>query len=187
MIIEVSPRRRQRTPARATARPPGRGLPGEREGERTQRQLIELLNEIRVAMPGVQVLFAFLLAVPFQARFGRADAIDRTLFAVSLVSAAIAVACFIASTAAHRVLFHHRQRDYIIRLGSRLLLAGLVGLALAMSFAVALVLGFIYGHRTGWLALALGIVLFGSMWFVAPAIRMRQTSGWEETRARAEG
>lgn len=145
--------------------------PDDDEGERTQRQLIELLNELRVAMPGVQVLFAFLLAVPFQARFGLVSDTERALYALALLSAGAASACFIASTAAHRLLFHRHQREYVIMVGSRLLIAGLVGLAISMSCSAALVTSFIYSSAAGWAALGSTAVLLTGMWFVMPLLR----------------
>ena len=76
----------------------------EEEQERLNRQLIELLNEIRVAMPGVQVLFAFLLAVPFQQRFTEATPFQRNVYFGTLIASAVATALFIAPTAYHRVM-----------------------------------------------------------------------------------
>src|SRR3982751_3778522 len=105
------------------------------EQERLNRQLIELLNEIRVALPGVQVLFAFLLAVPFQNRFAQATSFQKHVYLVTMLASATATACLIAPTGYHRLLFQRGDRPRIIRHGTRLFIAGLVSLAIAMTGA----------------------------------------------------
>src|SRR3954453_1058205 len=92
---------------------------GEDEKERAQRQLIELLNELRVVIPGVQVLFAFLLTVPFNQRFGQVDPFQKTVYFATLLLSALATALFLAPTGYHRLLFHKRQRKYIIEVANR--------------------------------------------------------------------
>src|SRR5436305_15313863 len=114
------------------------------EQERLNRQLLELLNELRVALPGVQVLFAFLLAVPFQNRFGQASQFEKDLYLVTLLASALATGCLIAPTAYHRILFQRGDRPRVIREGARLLLAGLVALAVATIGAVFLAASFIF-------------------------------------------
>ena len=146
----------------------GNLLPGEDETERSERQLEELMTEIRVAMPGVQVLFAFLLAVPFQARFGEVSSTEKTLYVFTLLSSGLAVACFIAIPALHRVLFRRRQREFIIHNGNRLAVFGLAALAVAMSCAAALTISFIESPTAGWATLGSGLLLFFGLWFVLP-------------------
>ncbi len=158
-------------------------LPGSENADgRTQRQLIELLNELRVAMPGVQVLFAFLLAVPFQSRFGTVSATERALYVGALLGATAATACLVASTAAHRLLLHRHQRVYLIAAGSRLLLAGLGALIVSMSCAAGLVIGFVYTPAAGWVALGATALGLTCMWFVIPLQRR-----WMLDRAHAAG
>src|SRR3954469_8737765 len=82
----------------------------ETEKERIDRELIELLNELRVALPGVQVLFAFLLILPFQQRFSQVDELDRLVYAAALVSSAVAAALLIAPSVHHRVNFRRRNK-----------------------------------------------------------------------------
>lgn len=149
----------------------GNRLPGEHENERSERQMSELMTEVRIIMPGVQVLFAFLLTVPFQARFGTVTDTERALYLVTLLSAGLASACLIGSAAAHRVLFGHRQREYVIRAGNRLVLAGLIALAVSMSCAAALVVSFIWSGAAAWLTLFGAAALFGSLWFGVPLTR----------------
>src|SRR3954467_6365628 len=103
----------------------------EEEQERLNRQMMELLNEIRVAMPGVQVLFGFLLTVPFQQRFQRVTEFQETIYFVTLLSAAVATAFLIAPSAYHRLMFEQHDKPSIIQVGTGQMVAGLVALALA--------------------------------------------------------
>src|SRR3954469_6430825 len=133
--------------------------------ERLNRQLLELLNELRVALPGVQVLFAFLLAVPFQQRFTETSTFERHVYLVTLLASATATACLIAPTGYHRLLFQRGDRPRIIEHGTRMLIAGLVCLAVAMIGAVFLITDVIFGAAT---AVSVGVVaaaLFGWLWF----------------------
>src|SRR3954467_8466912 len=96
------------------------------EQEQLNRRWIELLNELRVALPGVQILFAFLLAVPFQQGFQRVTDTQRNLYFATLMATCAATACLIAPSANHRVRFHKRDRAYLIESANRFLIAGLV-------------------------------------------------------------
>jgi hypothetical protein len=141
------------------------------EEEARDRQLIELLNELRVALPGVQLLFGFLLTVPFTQRFGDTTTFQRNVFYVTLVSAACSTICFIAPSAVHRLRFHQNERAYVIESANKLLIAGLAFLGVAMVCAVLLITDVLYdGPRvvlyTGAIALLL-IVL----WFLRPLYR----------------
>jgi VIT1/CCC1 family predicted Fe2+/Mn2+ transporter len=143
--------------------PPAHRTP--QEQEELDRQLGELLQEVRVAMPGVQILFAFLLAVPFNQRFAQTTPFQRDVYLVTLLSSAIAAACFIAPTAYHRILFHHGDRPRIIRYGTRWVLAALAALAIAMSGAVLLVVDFLFSRTTAFVVTALVLALLAWMWF----------------------
>jgi amino acid transporter len=135
------------------------------EQERLNRQLLELLNELRVALPGVQVLFAFLLAVPFQQRFAQISSFERHVYLVTLLASATATAFLIAPTGYHRLLFQRGDRPRIIEHGTRMLIAGLVCLAVAMIGAVYLITQVIFSTTT---AIAIGVVaatVFGWLWF----------------------
>src|SRR3954470_16982808 len=90
----------------------------EEEQERLNRQMMELLNEVRVAMPGVQVLFGFLLAVPFQQRFGQTTSFQRDVYLVTLVTAALATAFLVAPVAYHRLMFRRRDKPALIDTGN---------------------------------------------------------------------
>jgi hypothetical protein len=135
------------------------------EQERLNRQLAELLNEVRVAMPGVQVLFAFLLAVPFQQRFASVTSFQRDVYLVSLLAAATATAFFVAPTAYHRIAFGQHEKEKIIRMGTRQFVFGLVALAVAMNCAVLLVTDFLFEATTTIVVVACVASLFAWLWF----------------------
>src|SRR5918996_1213051 len=99
--------------------------------ERLDRELIELLNELRVAIPGVQVLFAFLLTVPFTQRFGDVSEFQKTVYFVTLLCAAAASAFLIAPSAYHRLRFRQRDKHQMVVTSNRLAIVGLAFLALA--------------------------------------------------------
>jgi hypothetical protein len=137
----------------------------EEEQERLNRQLTELLNELRVAMPGVQVLFGFLLAVPFQQRFQSVTEFQRDVYFVTLLAAATATAFLIAPSAYHRVAFQQRDRPQVIRAGTRFFLCGIVALAVAMNGAVLLVTDVLFEAPTVIVTTVCVASLFGWLWF----------------------
>jgi cation transport ATPase len=137
----------------------------EEEQERLNRQMTELLNELRVAMPGVQVLFGFLLAVPFQQRFQTVDAFQRDVYFVALVASATATAFLIAPSAYHRIAFGQHDKPRIIAIGTVQFICGLVALAIAMNCAVLLVTDFLFQATTVVVTLIVLGTLFASLWF----------------------
>jgi hypothetical protein len=143
----------------------------EEEQERLNRQLTELLNELRVAMPGVQVLFGFLLAVPFQQRFASVTAFQRDIYFVTLLAAATATAFLIAPSAYHRVAFQHHAKPDIIRTGTREFLCGLVALAVAMNGAVLLVTDVLFQATTVIVTVVCVASLFAWLWFGLGLVR----------------
>jgi O-antigen/teichoic acid export membrane protein len=143
----------------------------ESEQERLDRQLDQLLNELRVAMPGVQVLFAFLLAVPFQQRFGEVTDFQKNVYFVTLLAAAAASALFIAPTAFHRLMFQARDKPHLIAVSSKLAVAGLVCLAIAMNGAVLLVTDVLFEGATVTVTVAITAVLYIGLWFVLGIVR----------------
>lgn len=148
-----------------------RGVPDETPHERDTRRLGELLEETRVAMPGVQVLFAFLLAVPFQSRFTAISTTERTLYVIALGAAAAATAAFIAPSAFHRVRFRRRDKAFLVELGNRMVIAGLALLAIAMSSAVTLVASLLYDGAVPALVGAAAVMTFGVLWFAVGMVR----------------
>jgi hypothetical protein len=141
------------------------------EHERTERQMAELLQELRVALPGVQILFAFLLTVPFAQRFGDVTSFQKDLFFATLMCTALSTACLIAPTATHRLRFHKRDRNYVIEVAHRLTIAGLVFLALAIVCAMALITDFLFDGGARWIWPALVAVVIAVLWFLRPALR----------------
>ena len=137
----------------------------EDEQERLNRQMIELLNELRVAMPGVQILFGFLLTVPFQQRFSRVTDFQETVYFVTLVAAAVAAAFFIAPSAYHRVMFEQQDKPNIIHIGTAQMIIGLAALALAMNGAVLLVTDVLFDTGTVTVTVVLLTTLYLTLWF----------------------
>ena len=144
----------------------------ESEKERLDRNLAELLQELRVALPGVQVLFAFLLVVPFNQRFSEITTFQRTVYFVTLLLATAATACLIAPTAHHRIEFRQQDKKRIVFSASKLSIIGLALLALAMTGAVLLITDFLY-HSDTVAVVAGGVaLLFAVLWFAWPVKRL---------------
>ena len=143
----------------------------ESHSERVNRELIELLNELRVALPGVQVLFAFLLAVPFAQGFANTTDFQRDLFFGILLATAVSTAMLIAPSAYHRINFREHDKEQMLLTSNGLTIAGLVFLALAIVGAVALIADFMYGPAVPVLSAGVGLVLFATLWFVLPVLR----------------
>jgi len=144
---------------------------GESEQERVNRELEQLLGELRVAMPGVQVLFAFLLTVPFQQRFAQATEFQRDVYFVTLLASAAASALFVAPTAYHRLMFRQRDKPMLVAISSKLALGGLACLAVAMNSAVLLVTDVLFGRTTAIVTVAATSTLFVGLWFVLGSVR----------------
>lgn len=149
------------------------GPPGETPHERDSRRLRELLEETRVAMPGVQVLFAFLLAVPFQQRFTDLSELERDAYVVALLSAAAATALFVTPSAFHRLRFRRRDKAFLVALGNRMVIAGLAMLLVAMNSAVFVVTSFILDGRTPAVLAGTTTGVFVLLWFVLGLARGR--------------
>ncbi|MDF2706755.1 MAG: hypothetical protein K0R62_2407 [Nonomuraea muscovyensis] len=143
---------------------------GETGGDRADRNFVELLQGARVAVTGVQVLFAFLLTVPFSPGFTRLDAFDRRLFFVALVSAAIASICYIAPAAQHRVLFRQGLKETLVRRSNFYGIAGALALAVSMTAATMLVVDYLFDSTIGALTAAVVALLAVWTWFGQPAL-----------------
>ena len=146
----------------------------EDEQERLNRQLGELLQELRVAMPGVQVLFGFLLAAAFNQRFSELARWQEDVYLGTLVCSALATAFFIAPTAYHRITFRQGEKRRIIRMATRFAIAGLALLALAMTGAVLVVTSFLFSDLTAAVVSALVFVAFAWLWFAYALYRRNQ-------------
>jgi hypothetical protein len=150
--------------------------------ERVDRELVELLNELRVGLPGVQFLFAFLLTVPFQARGRNISTFDRDVYLVTLVAAAVATVLLIAPAAQHRVLFRQHDKEHLLTRSSRSAYAGLVVLAVAIPAAVLLVVDVLVGRALGW-TLAGVIAAMLAYWWIAVPFAKRRTEEFDEPGA----
>jgi hypothetical protein len=141
---------------------------GETGQERINRELIELLNELRVALPGVQFLFAFLLIVPFQQTVDRLTDFQQDVYFVALLSAAVATALLIAPAAQHRVLFRQKEKEALLRRSHRSAFAGLLVLALAISSAILLVVDVLFSTTQAWITAGAVAALFLWWWVLVP-------------------
>jgi len=141
------------------------------EQEKQDRQMMELLNELRVALPGVQFLLAFLLTVPFAQGFQRVTATQKTLFYAALMATAISTILLIAPSATHRLRFHQRDRAFIIEAAHHYLIAALVALAVAIILAIAVVTDFLWDGWAVWLFPGLLAALILAIWFIRPLSR----------------
>lgn len=133
--------------------------------ERVNRELMELLNELRVAIPGVQVLFAFLLTAPFNQRFNVTTSFQRGVFLTALLTCAAASALLVATASQHRLLFRHAQKEDLLRRGNRMAIAGFAALAVSLASGVLLVTNFLFGDLTSAVVTAAVTLLFAWLWF----------------------
>jgi hypothetical protein len=143
----------------------------ETQAERDDRNLIELLQELRVAGLGVQVLFGFLLSLPFTTQFKQLDSGERDLYLGCLILAAVATALLLGPVAYHRLVFRQGQKEGLIRAANIMAILGLVTVGLAVSASVLLVTGFVAGYGTGLVIAVLVLVMFGLLWFAFPLTR----------------
>jgi amino acid transporter len=136
--------------------------------ERRNRELIELLNELRVALPGVQVLFAFLLAVPFANGFPKLGELDRHVFFVAFIATALSTVCLIAPSSYHRLRWRDHDKERMLVVSNWLTIAGLVFLAVAITAVVFVITDFLF-HRAWAVAFtALVAAAFLVLWFALP-------------------
>lgn len=154
---------------------PGEELdPGESPKQRLDRELIELLNEVRVALPGAQVLFAFLLVLPFQAAFHQLTDVQKDIYAGALLSSAAAIGLLIAPSSYHRINFRRPMKEVMIRWANGLLIAGMGFMALGITLSVALVLDVVLGALPAVLLSLLTGAWFVWFWFGVPLLRRRR-------------
>jgi hypothetical protein len=163
------------------AEPPPSGR-DEAAHEREDRNLSELLQELRVALPGVQVLFAFLLTVPFTQRFADLSAFEKRLYFGVLLCTALSSAFLISPSVGHRILFRRQEKEYLVTVANRLALIGTGFLALAMCGAVAMVSHLVFGETATIVSSALVGVTVVALWYVSPLMRLRH----DEEKAKAK-
>jgi Family of unknown function (DUF6328) len=148
----------------------------ETEEERIDRELIELLNELRVALPGVQVLFAFLLTVPFTQRFRELTDVQEYIFFVALLCTTMGSVLLIAPSAYHRLRFREHDKKQMLFTANRLAIAGTVFLALAMTSAVYLVTDLVFHAALTVVVTALAAGAFAWFWYGLPLLRKAEHS-----------
>jgi hypothetical protein len=160
--------------------------PGESEAQRDDRNFIELLNELRVVGIGVQVLFGFLLALPFTTRFSRLDAAQRGVYLATVTLAALSTALLVAPVAYHRLLFRRHEKERVVRTTSMLAIAGLATVGLAVSGAVVLVVTFVAPGAPAIVITGLVVCAFAGLWFALPLSR-RDRDDRQDGEGRPDG
>ena len=156
--------------------PPATG-PADRDetpSERADRNFEELLGELRVALPGVQVLFAFLLIVPFNDRFDNLTDVGESLYFATLVCTALATAVLIAPGMNHRLEFRSGDKEHLVELSNRLTIVGMSLLALAMIGALVLVTDLVFDGAIVVIAGGVLAATFIALWYVTPLRRLRE-------------
>lgn len=144
------------------------------ENERLNRELIELLNELRVVLPGVQVLFAFLLSIPFARGFSKLDRFDRDIYFVSLLATVLATILLITPSAYHRIVWRHHDKVDLLAVSNKLALGGIAVLAVALSCSLFMISDFVFGSVMAAVVTSVGAVTFLCMWFLLPIAGLKR-------------
>jgi len=147
------------------------GEPGEDEKARRDRELIELLNELRVVLPGVQVLFAFLLTVPFSNGYTRMTGLQRDMYFVTFIATALATILLIAPSTYHRLLFRRGDKERMLYTANRMTIAGTMWLAVAMASAVFVITDVLFGAAWAAGVAAVAALTLAWFWYVLPLRR----------------
>jgi uncharacterized protein DUF6328 len=140
------------------------------------RQLIELLNELRVALPGVQMLFGFMLAVPFTQPFGSLSDRQRLLFFVAFLATASASICFITPTSFHRITWQRGVKGRMLRISSGLAIAGTVFLGVAIGCVVGFLSSYLYNSVVAAVLTAVVLGVIAVLWYSIPLV-LRERHG----------
>jgi membrane-associated HD superfamily phosphohydrolase len=178
--MENGESRREDQLARAEDQPERESGRDETEEERLDRNLAELLQELRVALPGVQVLFAFLLAVPFQQNFETITPFQKGAYFGTLICTAISAVMLISPTAYHRITFRYQQKRRLVYYSNRFSIIGLGFLALAMTGAIMLITDYLFGGVATVLMVAATVLVIGFFWFGLPLRRRLKLSAGQE-------
>jgi Family of unknown function (DUF6328) len=161
---------------------------GEKPLQRADRAYGEILQEIRVTQTGVQILFAFLLALAFQARFASITDVQRDIYVVTLMLCAAATALLIAPAAFHRVAYRRRLNLHVVHAASRLALSGLALLMLSLVSAVLMILDFVIGTGPAAIMAAATLGWFLAWWLVVPVwCRIRHAAAGDTSRESTVG
>jgi hypothetical protein len=155
----------------ASDREPAGDERGESELQRLDRNTVELLNELRVAATGIQVLFAFLLVVPFNVGYKRLSSFDRYDYYVTLVCVAAAAVLLMAPSIHHRLLFRHGEKPFLVRVGNTVAILAMVFMTIGLTGILVLISDVIFGGVTAVVAGVLTALLVGALWFAVPLRR----------------
>ena len=143
----------------------------ESRDDKLDRELIELLNELRVALPGVQILFAFLLTVPFTQRFGEATDLQKDVYFFTFLCAAASTALLIAPSAYHRLTWRQHDKEHLLTVSNRLVIAGMGLLATAIASAVFVVTDLLFDVTAAALVAGATAAFYALFWYVLPLLR----------------
>jgi hypothetical protein len=142
----------------------------ESKGERLDRELMELLQELRVVLPGVQVLLAFLLTAPFQQRFAQLPGTLRNVFFASIACATVATALLIAPSAHHRLRWREGEKERLLPIANREAIWGTLFLAAAIVLALYVITNVLYATWIALLTAVLTVALFAGLWYALPLL-----------------
>jgi amino acid transporter len=143
----------------------------ETKPERLDRNTVELLNELRIAGTGIQVMFAFLLVVPFNSRWTTVDGLERVVYFVTLLLVALAAFLLMAPPIHHRLLFRRGEKPFLLRIANDLAIAGMVCLALGFVGILLLISDVVVGGVAPVLVPGIAAIVVGGLWFVLPLVR----------------
>jgi hypothetical protein len=143
----------------------------ESQPERLDRNTVELLNELRIAGTGIQVMFAFLLVVPFNTGWKQVDGFERTVYFLTLLVVAMAAFLLMAPPIHHRLLFRHGEKPFLIRIGNYMAIGGMACLGLGFVGILVLISDVVVGGAAPAVVGALALALVAGLWFVLPLAR----------------
>ena len=158
----------------------------ESKGERLNRELMELLQELRVVIPGVQVLLAFLLTAPFQQRFAQLPGSMRNAFFASIACATLATAFLIAPSAHHRLRWRAGEKEPLVRIGNQMAIAGTVFLAAAIVLALYVITDVLFTTNLAVLTGIAAVAVFAGLWYALPMIWRSPSSDEKAAEAREQ-
>ncbi|MGB9185578.1 MAG: DUF6328 family protein [Solirubrobacteraceae bacterium] len=155
------------------------GRPGETEEEKLDRNTIELLNELRVVATGIQVMFGFLLIVPFNTGFRRVSSFERTDYFVTLLCVAVSAVLLMSPSIHHRILFRHHEKPYLVRVANRLAIMAMIFLAVSLIGILLLVSDVVVGGAAPVAVGAVATVTISVLWFGLPLVRREDAHPWK--------
>lgn len=146
----------------------------ESQPQRLDRNTVELLNELRIAGTGIQVMFAFLLILPFNVGWKQVDSFERTVYFVTLLVVALAAFLLMAPPIHHRLLFRHGEKPFLIRVGNYMAIGGMVCLGLGFVGILVLLSDVVVGGAAPVIVGALAAAVIAGLWFVVPLMRREE-------------